>query len=204
MKIRSSTLRLTQTAILIALLIVCACVPLRTLGLEITLSVIPVAIGAILMGPATGALLGAVFGLCSFAQCFGWFFPSPFGAALVGINPLLAFLVCVPTRTLMGFCAGWIFKAMKKIDRSHSQMPSFTVANLSAALLNTLFFMSTLMLLFGQSEVIQNFRTQSGTTNVVAFVLWFVGINGLVEALVSFFLGTALSKTLFVAIKRLS
>ncbi len=204
MKIRSSTLRLTQTAILIALLIVCACVPLRTLGLEITLSVIPVAIGAILMGPATGALLGAVFGLCSFAQCFGWFFPSPFGAALVGINPLLAFLVCVPTRTLMGFCAGWIFKAVKKIDRSHSQMPSFTVANLSAALLNTLFFMSALMLLFGQSEIIQNFRTQSGTTNVVTFVLWFVGINGLVEALVSFFLGTALSKTLFVAIKRLS
>lgn len=204
MKIRSSTLRLTQTAILIALLVVCACVPLRTLGLEITLSVIPVAIGAILMGPATGALLGAVFGLCSFAQCFGWFFPSPFGAALVGINPLLAFLVCVPTRTLMGFCAGWIFKAVKKADRTQAQMPSFAAANLSAALLNTLFFMSALMLLFGQSDIIQNFRTQSGTTNVVIFVLWFVGINGLVEALVSFFLGTALSKTLFAAIKRLT
>lgn len=204
MKVRSSTLRLTQTAILIALLIVCACVPLRTLGLEITLSVIPVAIGAILMGPSTGALLGAVFGLCSFAQCFGWFFPSPFGAALVGINPILTFLVCVPTRTLMGFCAGWVFKGMKTLDRSRSQMPSFAVANLSAALLNTVFFMSALMLLFGQSDIIQNFRTQSGTTNVLTFVLWFVGINGLVEALVSFFLGTALSKTLFAAIKRIS
>ena len=201
MKIRTSTVRLTQTAILIALLIVCACIPLRTLGLEITFSVIPVAVGAILMGPAAGALLGAVFGLCSFAQCFGWFFPSPFGAMLVAVDPFLTFLVCVPTRLLMGFFTGWIFKGMQSVDRTTAKMPSFTVANLCAALLNTLLFMSTLMLCFGQSEIILNFRAQSGTSNVLTFVLWFVGINGLVEALVSFFLGTTLSKALDKALK---
>lgn len=203
MKIRSSTLRLTQTAILMALLVVCACIPLRTLGLEITFSVIPVAIGAILMGPGSGALLGAVFGLCSFAQCFGWFCPSPFGAMLVGLNPFLTFLVCVPTRALMGFCVGWIFKGMKSVDRTRSHIPSFTVANLAAALLNTLFFMTALMVLFGQSEIIQNFRAQSGTSNVLTFVLWFVGVNGLIEALVSFFLGTTLSKALDTALKHI-
>ena len=203
MQVKSTTIRLTQTAILIALLLISAWLPLRTVGLEITLSVVPVAIGAILMGPANGALLGAVFGLCSFAQCFGWFCPSPFGALLVAVNPFLAFLVCVPTRTLMGFLCGWIFRGMTALDKTKQKLPSFTVANLSAALLNTLFFMSALMLLFGQSSVILEMRAQSGTSNLLAFLLWFVGINGLVEALVCFFLGTAVSKALDSALKHI-
>lgn len=40
-------------------------------GLELTLMQIPVLIGAIIMGPAEGAILGGVFGLTSFFQCFG-------------------------------------------------------------------------------------------------------------------------------------
>ena len=204
MQVKSTTFRLTQTAILIALLIISACLPLRTVGLEITLSVVPVAIGAVLMGPASGALLGAVFGLCSFAQCFGWFCPSPFGAMLVAINPFLAFLVCVPTRMLMGFLCGWIFRGMSAVDKTKKKLPSFTVANLSAALLNTLFFMSALMLLFGQSDVILELRAQSGAANLMTFLLWFIGINGLVEALVCFFLGTAITKALSSALKHIA
>lgn len=203
MKMQSKTWQLTQTAILIALLILCACVPLRTVGLEITFSVIPVAIGAILLGPATGALLGGVFGLCSFAQCFGWFAPSAFGAALLALDPVRTFLVCVPTRLLMGFLCGWIFRGMTKLDKTPGHVPSFTVANLSAALLNTLFFMTALMLFFGNSALIVNLRTTSGTDHLITFLIWFVGINGLVEALVCFFLGTAVSKALDAALRRL-
>lgn len=203
MQVKSSTFRLTQTAILIALLIISACLPLRTAGLEITFSVVPVALGAVLMGPAGGMLLGAVFGLCSFAQCFGWFCPSPFGAMLVAVNPFLTFLVCVPTRMLMGFLCGWIFRGVSALDKTKQKLPAFTVANLSAALLNTLFFMSALMLLFGQSDVILGFRETSGTANVFTFLLWFIGINGLVEALVCFFLGTTISKALDTALKHI-
>ena len=61
---------------------------------------VPVIVGAIVMGPAAGALLGGVFGLISFWECFG---KSAFGVVLMGINPFLTFLVCVPTRIL----AGW-------------------------------------------------------------------------------------------------
>ena len=38
-------------------------------GLEITLIVIPVAVGAVTLGPAAGAILGGVFGITSFIQC---------------------------------------------------------------------------------------------------------------------------------------
>ena len=72
-------------------------------GLEITLLMVPVIVGAIVMGPATGAILGGVFGCISFWECFG---RSQFGAMLLGINPLYTFLVCVPTRILAGWLCG--------------------------------------------------------------------------------------------------
>ena len=41
---------------------------------------IPVAVGAIVLGPISGAFLGLVFGLTSFSQCFG---ADTFGTTLL-------------------------------------------------------------------------------------------------------------------------
>ena len=53
-------------------------------GLEITLLMVPVIVGAIVMGPASGAILGGVFGCISFWECFG---RSQFGAVLLVSTP---------------------------------------------------------------------------------------------------------------------
>ena len=60
--------------------------------LVITLNVIPVAIAAIALGPIGGAVIGGVFGLMSFLQCFGIGVSSAMGAVLADINPVLAFI----------------------------------------------------------------------------------------------------------------
>ena len=39
---------------------------IKTAGLEITILMVPVIVGAIVMGPASGAILGGVFGCISF------------------------------------------------------------------------------------------------------------------------------------------
>ena len=96
------TAYLVEMALLTAIILIMAFTPvgyIRTLGLEITLIVVPVAIGAVTLGPAAGAVLGGIFGVTSFVQCFGM---SHFGAMLLSINPVLTFLVCVPTRILTG------------------------------------------------------------------------------------------------------
>jgi len=59
------------------------------------------------------------------------------------------------------------------------------------------------MLFFGQTELIQGYMQQLGVYNPFLFVLAFVGVNGLVEALTCFFLGTAVAKALDVAAKKL-
>ena len=92
---------------------------IKTAGLEITLIVVPVAVGAVTLGPTAGAILGGVFGITSFIQCFGM---SQFGALLLGINPFLTFLVCVPTRILMGWLTGLIIMDYEK-QRFRQQHP---------------------------------------------------------------------------------
>lgn len=59
---------MVQMAILIAIMIILAFTPLGYLKfglIEITLMVIPVAVGAIVLGPLCGAILGGVFGITS-------------------------------------------------------------------------------------------------------------------------------------------
>lgn len=69
-----STKYLVELALLVAVILLMAFTPIgyiKTLGLEITLIVIPVAVGAVTLGPTGGAILGGVFGVTSFIQCFG-------------------------------------------------------------------------------------------------------------------------------------
>lgn len=197
-KATEKTRRLTQLALLVAIMLVLAFTPLGYLklgpALEITFMTIPVAVGAILLGPASGAFLGGVFGLTSFIQCFGM---SQFGATLLGIDAVRTFLVCMVSRVLMGWLCGLIFKALHKLDKT--RFLSYAVASLSAAVLNTVFFMGLLMLLFGQTDFILNMR---GGMNLVAFLAAFVGIQGVVEAIVAFALGTAISKAVSVVLAR--
>lgn len=160
---------------------------LKTAGLEVSLLSIPVAIGAMLVGPGAGAILGAAFGLTSFYQCFGI---SLFGAALLNINPFYTFIVCVPTRTLVGYLTGVIFKGLFKVDKTKTIC--YFAGGLLAALLNTLLFVGTLLVFFWNTEYIQSFN-QTGA-NVIVFFALFVGIQGLVEAIVTCAAGGGVSK----------
>ena len=190
---------MVQIAMLTAIVLILAFTPLgsiRTGGLEITLIVIPVAVGAVILGPVGGMILGAVFGITSFIQCFGM---SPFGAMLLSISPVKTFITCVVTRTLMGLLTGLIYKGMKKVSKNKSL--NTVVANLCCPFMNTLFFMTCIVVFFYNTEYIQGIVSALGAANPLLFVLAFVGVNGLVEALLCFVVGSAITRALLTALK---
>ena len=95
MKTKLTTSQLTVLGLMAAVLLLMAYTPLGYLNigpLAITFNVIPVAISAIVLGPAGGAAAGAIFGLTSFLQCIGVGGTSAMGAMLFSINPVFAFL----------------------------------------------------------------------------------------------------------------
>ena len=189
-RVNSQVLQMTELAILVAVIVVMAFTPLgylKTAGLEITLITIPVIVGAIVLGPKSGAFLGGVFGVTSFLQAALGL--SPFGVMLMAISPLKCFIVCIPTRILMGFCTGLIWNLWK-----NKSIAAYSVTSLSGALLNTLFFMSALVAGFWNTDLIQGMTETLGTSGVFAFVIAFVGVNGLVEAICCFLIATAVAK----------
>jgi len=185
---------MTLMAMLAAILVVLAYVNIpMPMGLSITFNMIPVAIAGMAMGVPGGAAIGAAFGMISFLQCFGIFGSSAMGAALVSISPVLMFIQRFVSRVLVGVLAALIYRAM-----SRTKAPLYVqglVTGFSAAFFNTLFFMSLLVILFGNTEYIQN---QMAGRGVIAYIIASVGINAVVEmivaAVVTGAVGTALRK----------
>ena len=195
-------LRLTQLSVLVALLLIFGFTNIGYIKIgviEITLNIIPVAIGAIVLGPSAGAICGTVFGLTSFWQAISGM--SAFGAMLVNVSPILTFILCFVPRILEGYLTGLIFKGLSKVSKNNS-FPC-AVSGLACPVLNTLMFVGLFILLFGKTDVFASLYGQSAASNIVAFFAWFVGLNGVIEAIAGFIIATAISKALLTANKRL-
>ena len=164
-------------------------------GLSITFNMIPVAIAAMAIGPAGGAIVGGAFGLISFLQCFGICGYSGMGAVLAGVNPFLAFVQRFFPRLIDGLALGFMFRLMK--DKLRWGV-SFCCAatGFLAAFLNTLLFMTSLVWLFGGTEYMQNSMAGRG---MLAYIVAAVGINGVVEMIVSTVLSGAIGFALYKA-----
>lgn len=190
-----TTSQLTILGLMSGILFLMAYTPLGYLNigpLAVTFNVIPVAICAVVLGPTGGAVAGAVFGLTSFLQAMGIGGTSALGAALFQINPFLSAVQCFVPRILDGLLIGYIFRGMRRKTNVHV---SCAVTGFFSAFLNTLFFMSVLIVMFGNTEVVQNLM---GGRNVIIGCCLMVGVNAICEMVSSTILtaavGTALSK----------
>ncbi len=168
--------------------------------LKLTLNTLPVAIGGAVLGPQAGLILGTIFGLTSFATCFGM---DAFGTVLMGINPVLVFLMCVLPRVLCGWIPALLRQWLQRYDRHHIWTSALS-CGLTAAL-NTLLFLGSLWLYFGHDLATDpNLINLLGgaVTSFVTVLVVFAGINAVIEIGVNLTLGTAISKALMKAVRR--
>ena len=186
---RISSSQISITAVLCAIIFLLALTPfgyIKTMGLSIQLITIPVAIGACIFGANVGLILGLAFGLSSFVQAFGL---EPFGTMLFSINPVGTFIMCIIPRLLAGFVPGLVAKKIQSIS-----VKSFVVP-LLVAVLNTIFFMALFVLFFWNTEFVQSLNSEG--KNIIAFVIAFVGINGVVEWISTTAVGGAINRAIF-------
>lgn len=199
---RNKTRRLTRLALLAALVLVLAYTPLGYIHIgpmAVTFIMIPVTVGAILLGPAEGAALGCVFGLTSFSTCFG---SDPFGTALLAIDPPATFAMCVAARALAGWLTGLIFRALHRPGRPALSNLAFGAAALAGPVLNTALFMGSLVLFFYHTDFVQGYVTALGAANPLAFVALFVGTQGAVEAALGFVVSGLLCRGVWPVLHR--
>ena len=197
-----NTKLLVQLALLVAIQVV-----MRLLGLgrvpigplNMSFLTLPIAVGAMLLGPLAGGILGGVFGLFSLWDAISgaggmtsFFFQN---------SPVSTVILCVGMRILMGVCCALIFRLFAKLDKEEKTW-SYFVGAISAPLLNTIFFMGYIILVFYNTEIVQNSVAAKGALNPIAWVVALVGVQGLIEAVAVCIIGGILAKVLSKVIRK--
>ena len=185
---------LTRLALLVAIELVMKAIGLGSVPmgpLYMSFLTLPIAVGAITMGPVAGAVLGGVFGAVSF-------YDAVTGASAM-VSPVNTFILCVGMRVLMGMCVGLIFNGLSKLDKSRTW--SYIVSAMCAPALNTLFFMGYIVLAFYNCDYVQNLVSVKGAANPLMFVVLLVGVQGVAEFLVSGILGGIVARAVHKFLK---
>ncbi len=177
MKTNQKILRMVELALLAAIIVVLQqiVIPLPG-GLTLSLVLIPIVVGAVLFGPAAGALLGGVFGvvvtfLVMTARA------GELSTMMWVANPLITALVCILKGVAAGFVAGLIARAFKK-----REFVGIILAAAAAPIANTGIFLIGMLTVF--RDVMMTFAANLGMNGVGAVyfaVVVLVGINFVIE-----------------------
>ncbi len=201
-----STRRLVTLALMTAIVILLANTPLGMIQLPVikaTTVHIPVILGAIILGPSYGAILGAVFGICSLisnttAPTLLSFAFSPFLAAdLAGVCKAL--WISVGCRIMIGVVAGWVYRLLKNIAGSPSAIWKLAVTGFAGSMTNTVFVMGSIYLLLARQYAEARQVAQGA---VFGLVMTTVTASGIPEAIAAAILVAAIGKALLSYINR--
>lgn len=193
-------------ALMAAIVIVLANTPLGMIQLPVikaTTVHIPVIIGAVLLGPLAGGILGGVFGICSLisntmAPSLLSFAFSPFMSTTGLPGVLKALWISVGCRILIGVVSGWLWKLFEKVHLN--QTIALPITGFVGAMVNTVTVMGSIYLLFAQ----QYAQAQNvGITAVWGLIMGTITASGIPEAIASAVLVLALGKVLLRFMKRI-
>lgn len=190
-KSTSKTRQLTQLSLLIALEAVMAFTPLGFImipPISITILHIPVIIGAILMGPTYGGILGGAFGVLSmikatfFAASPADLLFSPFASGA----PVQSAVMCIVPRILLGVAAALLYQLLRQVTKDIAAM---AVSCILATLLHSVMVLGAMWLFFQAMPLRDVFVTVAS-------------LNCIVEMLAAGVVGTAVCKPLMAYLRK--
>ena len=197
---------MVSVALMAAIIIVLANTPLGMIQLPIikaTTVHIPVIIGAVLLGPSAGAILGAVFGICSLisntmAPTLLSFAFSPFMSTSGIPGAVKAIWISVGCRILIGVAAGWLWILFMKLKVN--QLLALPMVGFIGSMVNTVTVMGSIYLLFAQQYADAK---DVAVSAVWGLIMGTVTASGIPEAIAAAILVLALGKVLIQVFKKM-
>ena len=179
--------QITRMAILAAIIFLLAFTPLGYLvvgPIAATTVQMPVIVGAVVLGPASGAVLGLFFGLSAVLKVLTMPGADAFATLAMTHSPLAYLAVCMGARIAMGFLTGLLASGLKKISalNGKASVVSYGITGFIGSALNTVFYLGMLWGLC--AEVISSFYGVD-LSGVGALVMGTAYAAGIPEAIVS-------------------
>ena len=164
---------------------------------------IPVILGAVLLGPAAGAVLGGVFGLCSI-----WANTTSPGLLAFAFSPFMtteglpgvlkSLWIALGCRILLGVIAGRLWKGLKKVlKQDYLALP---VTATVSTICHTVLVMGSIYLLLAQQYAQAK---NVAITAVFGLVMGTVTASGIPEAIIAAVLVTVIGKALLHLMARM-
>lgn len=196
---KNNILKLVQMGLLSGLIILLQTVFVIPLpgSLTLTLTMVPIVVGAVLYGAKAGAFLGGVFGvLVSVMAVQGQL--GLLTNMMVAYNPVLTVAICM----LKGIAAGWLAGLVNGAFKRRPLIGIFTAAAV-APLVNTGIFVAGMLTVF--RGVMLDFADGIGMGGVGALyfaIVVLVGINFVIEFGANLLLSPAIS-SIVKAVKKI-
>lgn len=200
MKTRKHDTRwLVSVALMAAIIIVLANTPLGMIQLPIikaTTVHIPVIIGAILLGPEAGAILGLVFGINSLISntvtpTLMSFAFSPFLSTTGILGALKAIWVSVGCRVCIGVASGWIWILLRRVKLN--QIVALVMTGFLGSMVNTVTVMGSIYVLFAKQYAEAK---EVAVSAVWGLMMGTVAASGIPEAIAAAILVAMITKVL--------
>lgn len=190
---------MVQLAVLLAIVIFLQCflgsIVVGTTSFSVVL--VPIVIGAILLGPGAGAFLGLAFGMVILIR--GITGQDAFTNLLFVQQPLFTVLICLGK----GAAAGWVAGLLYKLISGASSFWASVAAAAAAPIVNTgLFILGGLTLVRGTLEA--NLAAFGADDVVIFLVIGCAGINFLVEFGVNMILSPAIFRIISVVRRKIA
>lgn len=157
---------------------------------SISLTLIPVVIGATLCGPLAGAWLGGVAGVI--------FFVTPDSAFWFGLSVPGTIITVMVKGVLSGLCAGLVYRWLEKFNRYLAVFVSAIVC----PVVNTGIFLLGSLVFF--MDTVSSGAVAEGISVAGYLIVFFVGLNFVFEVITNIVLSPAIVRILDIAKKRKS
>ena len=182
MKNKKTIEALVGTALLAAIVVVLQCFIVIPMGaFTVTLTLLPIMLGAVLYGPKSGAVLGGVFGaVVSWQVVTGA--AGVLSSQMFQMAPAVTIVVCLIKGIAAGLGAGLIYTLFTR-SRAQSTVGAL-VSAVSCPLINTGIFVAALFLFY--YDLMVTYAADNAFADAFAFVfVGIVGLNFLVELAVN-------------------
>ncbi len=196
--------RMVQLSILTAVVLVLQTAgtffPIQILGTNLNLTLIPIVLGAIILGPRAGVWLGLVSGVYIYVVG-GVLGMDAFTSFLFINNPLITACICVFKTVIAGLLAGLVYRLLSR----KNELASVFLASAVTPVVNTGLFLAGCMIILDTITAFAGSIPDFAGMDIMKFIfVVLIGKNFIAELALNLLLAPAIRRIIHIVQKRVS